>query len=253
MHYTSPMQRATSGLQVRVANTYEAMSRHAANLICLGLRRRPDLLLCASAGGTPSRTYELLTLRCVRQPQLFRHLRVVQIDEWAGLPAKSLASCAADLRAKLLEPLHINPNRYAGFKSDGAEPERECARMSRWLSLNGPIDICLLGLGQNGHVAMNEPGAELNPNVHVAKLAPSSRQHALLQSLAKKPRYGLTIGMRDILASRKALLLVSGTRKRRPLNSLLAPRVSPHFPASFLWLHPDATVLCDREAAATNA
>jgi galactosamine-6-phosphate isomerase len=121
--------------------------------------------------------------------------------------------------------------------------------MARWLALNGPIDICILGLGENGHVAMNEPDRELNPGVHVAKLAPTSRRHALLQTLVKKPRYGLTLGVGDILRCRKALLLVSGSHKRRPFSRLLAPRVSTRFPASVLWLHQDATVLCDREAA----
>jgi galactosamine-6-phosphate isomerase len=249
MRYTGAMPPAAPGLKIRVAKTREAMSRHAADLICQELRRRPNLLLCVSAGGTPARTYELLAARCARQPRLFEKLRVVQIDEWAGLPADSPASCTADLRAKVLEPLRVSANRYQGFSSDALDPQRECARMARWLALNGPIDICVLGLGENGHVAMNEPAGALNPGVHVAKLAPSSRRHALLQALVKKPRYGLTLGVGDILRSRKALLLVSGSHKRRPFRRLLIPRVSTRFPASVLWLHQDAMVLGDREAA----
>jgi galactosamine-6-phosphate isomerase len=249
LRYIAAMQRATTGLKFRVARTYEVMSRQAADLICTELRQRPNLLLCLSAGGTPARTYELLATRRARQPRVFQKLRVLQVDEWAGLPADSPASCAADLRAKVLEPLHISPNRYAGFKPDAVDPERECARIARWLALNGPIDVCILGLGENGHIAMNEPAGELNPSVHVAKLAPSSRKHPLLRTLVKKPLSGLTLGMGDILRSRKALLLVNGNHKRRPLSRLLAPHVSTHFPASFLWLHPDATILCDRDAA----
>ena len=252
MHYTAAMQRVAraDGLKVQVARSYEAMSRLAANLISTELRQRPNLLLCVSAGSTPARTYELLADLRARQPRLFQKLRVLQIDEWAGLPPDSPASCAADLRAKVLEPLHISPNRYTGFKSDAADPEQECARIARWLALNSPIDLCLLGLGENGHIAMNEPGVEMIPQVHVAALAPSSRKHALLQALARKPRYGLTLGLGDIIRSRKALLLVSGSRKRKALNRLVAARVSTRFPASFLWLHPDAMVMCDREAAA---
>ena len=121
--------------------------------------------------------------------------------------------------------------------------------MAGWLERNGPIDICILGLGQNGHIAMNEPGSGLQPCVHVAKLAPSSRKHGLLKALKSKPRDGFTLGMRDILRSRKVLLLVSGSHKRTVLDKLRVPRVSTYFPASFLWLHPDAAILCDQEAA----
>ena len=121
--------------------------------------------------------------------------------------------------------------------------------MAAWLGKNGPIDICILGLGINGHVAMNEPAPAFTPGPHVAKLSRSSQRHPLLGGLAKKPRYGLTLGLGDILRSRKILLLVSGHHKHQPLKRLMQPRVSTQFPASFLWLHPNATVLCDREAA----
>ncbi len=71
----------------------------------------------------------------------------------------------------------------------------------------------------------------------------------MLKQLHVKPRYGMTLGLADILQSRKLLLLVSGAHKRTALAKLLRTQVNPRFPASFLWLHPDATVLCDRAAA----
>jgi galactosamine-6-phosphate isomerase len=154
-----------------------------------------------------------------------------------------------DLRQKLLSPLRLGPDRFVGFRTDASEPETECRRISRWLVANGPIDICILGLGYNGHVAMNEPSSAGIPRAHVAKLALISRNHAMLKGLARKPTYGLTLGLGEILQSRKILLLVSGKQKRTALRRLMTPEVTPRFPASFLWLHPDATVFCDREAA----
>jgi galactosamine-6-phosphate isomerase len=214
------------------------------------LKRRPDLLLCASAGGTPTMAYERLAARRTRQPSLFRKMRVLQIDEWGGLPRENPASCEGDLQAKLLEPLGIGDERYRGFASDAADAPGECRRIARWLARNGPIDLCLLGLGVNGHVAMNEPAAMLTPHAHVARLARSSLKHAMLQPLKRKPRYGLTLGLGDILSSRKILLLASGPNKQAALKRLLEPCVSPRFPASLLWLHPHVTVLCDQAAAA---
>lgn len=237
------------GLRIRVARTYDAMSQEAADFICSALEQRPNLLLCASAGGTPTRACELLAAHYARAPGLFKQMRVLQIDEWCGLAPGSLATCHADLQTKLLGPLRITRDRYKGFRTDAPDLQTECGRMARWLAAHGPIDVCILGLGANGHVAMNEPAAAMTPHAHVAELARSSRQHALLKTLAKKPRYGLTLGMGDILCSRRILLLVNGKRKHPALSRLMKPIITTRFPASYLWLHPDATVLCDREAA----
>ena len=130
------------------------------------------------------------------------------------------------------------------------DEKRECVRISRWLARNGPIDVCILGLGRNGHIAMNEPAATLLPHAHVARLAPSSLKHSMLKGLARKPRYGLTLGMGDILGSRKILLLVSGRAKRAMFRRLVRPQITSRLPASLLWLHPDVTVLADKDAAA---
>ena len=116
------------------------------------------------------------------------------------------------------------------------------------LDKEGPIDICVLGLGANGHLALNEPAEQLQPFVHVARLTAESCQHPMLAESAARPSYGLTIGMADILQSRKVLLLVSGVHKREQFQRLLSRQVSTQFPASFLWLHPDVTCLCDRDA-----
>jgi galactosamine-6-phosphate isomerase len=237
------------GLKFITEKEYETMSRVAAELINEELKKEPGLLLCVSAGGTPTRTYQLLASCRQKDPRSFAELRVLQIDEWAGVPAGSPARCETDLQVKLLEPLGITRTRYCGFKSDAASPSSECDRIARWLDANGPIDICILGLGINGHIAMNEPADKVEPAVHVARLSKSSQKHPLLKQLSKKPRFGLTLGMGDILSSRQLLLLVSGKRKRAALKRLREPHVTTKFPASFLWLHPNAVVLCDREAA----
>ena len=213
------------------------------------LRRKPALILCLSAGGTPTRTYELLAAKQERQPELFTRLRAVQIDEWAGLPAGSPGTCEEDLRTKVLGPLKVTPERYIRLASDAANLEAECERMNRWLAANGPIDVCILGLGKNGHIAMNEPAEELLPEAHVSTLAATSRNHPMLKEAKRRPRFGLTLGVGDILKSRKILLLASGWPKRAIHKRVLKPRVTTRCPASMLWLHPNVTVLGDRAAA----
>jgi galactosamine-6-phosphate isomerase len=237
-----------SNLKLEVTADYVDMSRSAAALIISELKRNPDLLLCASAGGTPTLTYELLAKHHARNSQLFNRMKVLQIDEWGGIPSAHPASCRSDLKCKLVDPIRIQEKRFISFSSDNPDPRAEVERVATWLARHGPIDICILGLGTNGHVAMNEPADALTLHTHVTKLAPSSLKHGMLKDLRPKPSYGLTIGMADILCSRKLLLLVSGKAKSKAMSSLLKARVSTHFPASFVWLHPDACLLCDHGA-----
>lgn len=237
-----------AGLNVRVASTYAALSAAAADMICKEFERKPNLLLCLSAGSTPTGLYQELVKRYKHEPQLFAAFRAVGVDEWGGLPTGGPGTCRADLEEKLLGPLRVPAPRRRLFRSDCPSPRAECERMKQWLDRSGPIDICILGLGLNGHIAMNEPANALTPDVHVAKLAAGSLNHSMLRSLARKPRYGLTLGLADILRSRTILLLVSGGAKRAILKKVLQPKISARLPASFLWLHPNTTVLCDKAA-----
>jgi galactosamine-6-phosphate isomerase len=239
----------SKAFQVHVVPDFKAVSQQVAEVVIGEIRTRPDLLFCAAAGSSPSGAYQVLGERAVAEPDLFARLRVIQIDEWGGLSRSHPATCEADLIKKLLVPLHVGAERYEGFHSDPADPEKEAARVARWLERHGPIDLCVLGLGMNGHLAMNEPSEALCPHPHVARLTPSSLDHPMLAACSSKPSYGLTLGMGDLLRSRKILLPVCGHPKRDVLRQLLRPTVSPWFPASFLWLHPDVTVICDEEAA----
>jgi galactosamine-6-phosphate isomerase len=229
------------------------MSGQAADFIVKELREKPDLLLCASSGRTPMRAYELLAAAKTKQRKLFQRLRVIKIDEWAGLAPDHQASCELYLKEKLIDPLGIDANRYISFSSDARDPHAECERISAWLAEHGPIDVCVLGLGENGHVALNEPAASLWPHAYVVRLAKRSLQHPMLAALKHKPTRGLTLGMGEILQSRRILLLVSGGHKRAVLRRLLKPLVSTRFPASLLWLHPDVTILSDRDSGGWNS
>jgi putative deaminase/isomerase len=241
------------GLTQRVEPDYDAMSRHAAELIVASVRGRPDLLLCTATGSSPTRTYELLAERHRREPGLFSRLRLIKLDEWGGLPPEDPGTCESYLRRHLVDPLNISPDRYHTFRGDAPDAEAECRNIERTLGNHGPIHLCVLGLGVNGHLGFNEPADALHPGPHVAPLSEQSLAHPMVRHARGRVRYGLTLGMGDILRAQKILLLVNGRHKRDPLRRLLTPHVSTRFPGSFLWLHPDVTVLCDTEASDGHA
>lgn len=234
---------------ISINDHYESMSRRAVDRILAALTAKPDLLLCAAGGGSPARTYQLLAEHHQHKPAAFARLRILKLDEWGGLRMDDPGSCETQLRTTLIAPLGLTGDRCFGFNNEAAEPEAECERIRKRLAVEGPIDLCLLGLGVNGHIAMNEPAASLQPFAHVAQLTEHSLRHPMLANSKTKPTHGLTLGLAEILISHEILLLVSGASKRAPLQRLLQRDLTTEFPASLLWLHANCTVLCDREAA----
>jgi len=237
------------GMQVHVAPDSELMSRWAAAHIRSLLRAQPNALMGLATGSSPLRTYQLLAGMAVREPRLFGAIRILKLDEWGGLDMDDPAGCESYLQRHVLEPWGVKADCYCGWNSRPKDPAAECARVARWLERHGPIDLCILGLGLNGHLLLNEPAAALTAAPHVAWLSSESRRHTMLQSARNRPRYGLTIGLAGVLQSRRILLLVSGSSKARQLNRLVQGPLTTQCPASFLQLHPNLTIVCDVAAA----
>jgi galactosamine-6-phosphate isomerase len=234
-------------LHLSVHPDHETVSRHAADWLFQRLQENQRAIFCLASGASPTRTYELLSQRGAADPEAFAEVRLLKLDEWGGLPRQSAATCESHLRSTLVEPLGLS-DRFVGFDSDPADPAAECVRIASWLEQHGPIDVCILGLGVNGHLGFNEPAERLQPHAHVAQLSEASLAHAMIQPLAKPPTFGLTLGMADLLQSRHVLLLVTGANKRSPLERLLAGPITTLFPASFLQLHRRVHVMCDVSA-----
>ena len=233
-------------MRVTVLPDREALDRRAAAHIWDAAEARPDLLICLASGDTPSGAYAWLA----GEPERLAHARFIQLDEWAGLGAGDAASCAAYLEQTVQGPLAVPPGRWIGIRGDAPDAVVECRRVEAALAEAGPIDLCILGLGLNGHLGLNEPAESFEPFCHVVALAEKSRRHPMLAGTTAPVRQGLTLGLGDILRARQVLLLVSGAAKRAPMARLAERRVTPQLPASFLWLHADAVCLCDEDAAA---
>jgi galactosamine-6-phosphate isomerase len=247
----SARSASRGGFTISVFRSGNELARAASSRVTSGLRHKQDLLIVTATGGSPTRTYEFLAEHYQKEPDLFESLRIHKLDEWGGLDADDPGSCEAYLQQHLLAPLQIGPDRYFGFRPNPPDAVEECRRVSHWLYQNGPIDICILGLGLNGHLALNEPADFLPPISHKPVLTEESKSSPML-SIARKPAtYGMGLGLAEIFASKQILLLVNGAAKSKQLRRLLEERkVYTRHPASFLWLHPNVACLCDEAAAA---
>ena len=228
-------------MRFRQFSDYEALSTEAARLFQEAVSGRHAPTACLATGHSPLGLYR----RLAKSAADLGNLNIVKLDEWLGLPKDHPATCEKYLREEVLGPLGLPETQFVGFRPDPTDPGTECLRMQDELLRLGKIDICVLGLGKNGHLGMNEPAISLKPHCHRAQLAVETRQHAMLTDNGAAVTEGLTLGMADILMARRILLLVSGPGKRAAFESLRHPGITTRLPASFLWLHPGVEVLVD--------
>ncbi|SHG30179.1 galactosamine-6-phosphate isomerase [Flagellimonas flava] len=214
----------------------EELGVATASLFMEELHKHPDLLLCAATGSSPIPLYNQLAKIATQNSSLFHHLRLIPLDEWIGLPSLE-GSCDEYLQQHLMEPLKIDQGRYLKFDAGNSDLEQECLRIGQLLKQEGPIDLCILGMGKNGHLGFNEPAVKLQPHCHIASLSTESQQHGMIRATVLKPSKGITLGMQDILSSRRIILLISGDGKEEAKQQFFSRTISPKCPASMLWQH----------------
>jgi glucosamine-6-phosphate deaminase len=170
-----------------------------------------------------------------------------QLDEYVGLGPADERSYNAYLKRELagvrFGAMHL-------LDGAAADPEAQCERHQALLD-EAPLDLVVLGLGRDGHVAFDEPGSPIDAGVRRASLHPTTRADASddFGGIDNVPTEALTVGLRTILAARELVLLVSGEAKAGALRAMLEDEQSPDCPASLLRDHPRLTVICDRDAA----
>ncbi len=238
-------------MKVIVADDYESMSERAFEIMKDEVVRNPNSVLGLATGTTPLGLYRLMVDDHKRNGTDYGSVKTVNLDEYMGLSSADRQSYARFMRENLFDGLNIaRENTYIenGMASDA---ESECLRYNEILDgLN--IDIQLLGLGSNGHIAFNEPGTQFGTETHVVKLADSTVKDnsRLFDSTESVPTHAFTMGIKNIMQAKKVLVLASGSNKAKAVYGAVRGEVTEELPASVLQLHPDCTLIADRAAAA---
>ena len=218
----------------------------AAELVSNRLRARPGLRLILPTGHTPLGMYAALRAHAADGSLPTERATLFQLDEYLGLPPDDERSYAAYLGRELggirFSALHL---------LDGANAVGEEAARHQALLDEAPVDLAVLGLGRDGHVAFDEPGSDLDQGVRRVALHAATRADAAADFGGPEavPREAITVGLRTLAAAREILMLVSGEAKADALEAMLAGPSGPDCPASLLRDHPRLTVICDRAAA----
>lgn len=224
---------------------FEELSRISAEVMVDCVRKKPEAIFCIATGSSPTRAYEIFVELVNKKHINVQKLRILKLDEWWRVSADDLSTCENFIQTKLIKPLNISLQNYISFNSDTSDSDVECSRITKIIQEQGPIDLCILGIGKNGHLGLNEPGSFFIPFPHVVKLDKKTKTHTMLTKTNVTINYGMTIGMADIIASKKVLFLVTGEEKKDSFDIFLKGQVRTDLPASVLWLHPNTLCVFD--------
>jgi glucosamine-6-phosphate deaminase len=237
---------------VRVIRTHSegAFANQAADFLTAHLQENSRSVLALPTGATPLALYKELIRRAALAPSCLAEARIFNLDEYCGVPPEHPGSFSAFLHRHLIEPLGLDLRRVRLLDGVAADFALECADYERAIGAAGGIDVCVLGLGENGHIAFNEPGSPWDLRTHVAELSPRTRARLERQGWEPRriPTHGITLGIENVLDAQQVLLLIAGAGKLGAAAALYRGAEDAAWPVTCLLRHERATVieLCAR-------
>jgi len=237
-------------MKVIICRDYEQLSVRAANHILNQLALKPASVFGLATGSTPLGAYQEIINRCRDFSYDFSTATTFNLDEYC-LPGNHRQNYRTFMRDHFFGRLTCPPRKINFFRAE-QDDYRKAVREYRALLRRQPIDLQLLGLGSNGHIAFNEPGSSITSKSRRVALSQQTitDNARFFKNPAEMPRYALTMGISEILRAKKIIILANGRHKAEAVRQMLEGKPSPLCPASYLQTHPDVTVILDQAAAA---
>jgi len=239
-------------MQVIIQPDTATAANLVARLVADTLKTKPASVIGLATGRTMEPVYERL-IEFHRNDGLdFSKCRTFNLDEYAGVKADDFRSYRHTMQKLLFDHINIRPEATHLPDSMAADLNQACADYENKINAAGGVDLQLLGIGSNGHIGFNEPLSSFSSLTHVEFLtAATIRQNAgLCGGEDRVPRFALTMGVATILASRRALMLVTGAAKAELLANFIEGPVTSMITASALHWHRDCIIVADAAAAA---
>lgn len=236
---------------VITADVAEA-GRLGADIVCELVRRRPYPVLGLATGSSPLAIYDELARRVAAGELSLAHARAFMLDEYVGLPADHPELYRRVIDRDFVAKVDIEPGHVDGPDVCAEDLPAACAAYERAIAEAGGIDVQLLGIGSDGHIAFNEPGSSLTSRTRIKTLMAQTRADNARffgGDAQAVPRHCVTQGIGTIMEARHLVLVASGERKAEAIQQLVEGPISTSWPATMLQMHPHLTVLLDGAAA----
>lgn len=238
-------------MEVIVKDSIEEMSILAARTIADVIHKKPDAVLGLTTGKTPEGTYVEL-IKLYEDGELdFSEVTTFNLDEYVGLSGDHEQSFRYFMNERFFN--HINIDKARTYVPDGLaeDIERSCELYEWAVQTAGGIDIQVLGIGSNGHIAFNEPGSSLGSRTRVKTLDEKtiSDNAMFFDRIEDVPRYAITMGVGTIMDSKRLILLAYGENKAEAIAKTVEGPITAQVPATMVQMHRQATIIIDRTAA----
>lgn len=238
-------------MEVVVKESYEEVSKLSAELIAEVVRHKPRAVLGLATGSTPVGTYKEL-IRLHKEEGLdFSRAVTFNLDEYVGLVHEHPQSYHYFMRENLFKHINVNPKNVHIPDGTAKDIPGFCQWYEEQIVKAGGLDLQLLGIGSNGHIAFNEPGSSLGSRTRVKTLDDKTRQDnaRFFRSMNEVPRYAITMGIGTIMDARQLILLANGAGKAEAILKTCEGPITAMAPATIVQLHPKATIVIDKQAA----
>ena len=238
-------------MEVLVLPDAAGVARAAADVVHDLVARRPTAVLGLATGSSVLGLYEELGRRVAAGTLTLRGARGFLLDEYVGLPLGHPQSYRQVIATELLSRVDLDPASVHGPAAEQEDVDAACAGYEQAIRDAGGIDLQLLGIGTDGHLAFNEPGSSLASRTRIKTLTERTRADnaRFFDDPQQVPRHVLTQGLGTVLEARHLLLLATGERKAEAVAAMVEGPLAARCPASVLQLHRYATVLLDPAAA----
>ena len=238
-------------MEIHVYKDAETIGTAAATLFAAHILENPSCVLGLATGSTPLPTYRKL-VEFHRSGVLdFSRVTTFNLDEYIGLTHEHPQSYYYFMQENLFSHININQERIH-VPSGTGKPEENCRAYEKSIVQAGGIDLQILGIGRNGHLADNAPADHCPAMTHTGELTESTIEanKRFFDKAEDVPRQAISMGIGSIMHARAILLIATGADKADAVYSMVHGEVSPQCPASVLQLHPNAVILLDEAAAA---
>ena len=229
------------------------VAKKAAEIIAHDINAKPEFVLGLATGSTPEGTYAELAKMNKAGKVSFKKVRTFNLDEYLGLDCEHDQSYRYFMNDRLFNHIDIRMWNTHVLNGNAADPGFECLAFERKILAEGGVDLWLLGIGNNGHVAFNEPGSAPNSRTRIVKLTESTikanSDGRFFKNPMDVPHHALSAGMGTIKEARKILLLATGEKKAECVKAAMEGPMTLNVPASLLQDHADITFILDKEAA----
>lgn len=234
-----------------ILKDYQGLSQAAADLAAREIIAKPNIVLCLPTGETPIGMYQELVQKYQRGEIDFSEVVTFNLDEYWGLSPEHPQSYHYYMQHTLFRHINVGPTNAHLLNGIAADIQTECQHYDQQIQENGGIDLQILGIGNNGHLGFNEPAISLNSKTHLVNLSDDTiyANSRFFDNIEEVPTKALTVGMGTIMKAKKIMLLASGEKKAAAINKTINGLVSTQSPSTFLQLHPDVTIIIDKDAA----